>query len=89
MKNKNFWKLCKPFFAEKGSQYNQNITFIEKKRSISEEHKVVNIFNKDFVNITKTPNIPGWKPPKGLIFQNLDIILDTLFFTEKNKQGCL
>ena len=31
MKNKNFWKLCKPFFTEKGSQYNQNITLIEKK----------------------------------------------------------
>ena len=30
MKNKNFWKLCKPFFTEKGSQYNQNITLIEK-----------------------------------------------------------
>ena len=31
MKNKNFWKLCKPFFTEKGSQYNQNITLIEKR----------------------------------------------------------
>ena len=30
MKNKNFWKLCKPFFTEKGSQYNQNITLIKK-----------------------------------------------------------
>ena len=29
MKNKNFWKLCKPFFTEKGLQYNQNITLIE------------------------------------------------------------
>ena len=40
MKNKNFWKLCKPFFTEKGSQYNQNITLIEKKRSISENRKL-------------------------------------------------
>ena len=31
MKNKNIWKLCKPFFTEKGSQCNQNITLIEKK----------------------------------------------------------
>ena len=77
MKNKNFWKLCKPFFTEKGSQYNQNITLIEKKRSISEKQKVANIFNKYFVNITKTLNIPEWKPQKGLTFQNLDIILDT------------
>ena len=58
MKNKNFWKLFKPFFIEKGSQYDQNITLIEKKRSISEKHKVANIFNKYFVNITKTLNIP-------------------------------
>ena len=77
MKNKNFWKLCKPFFTEKGSQYDQNITLIETKRSISEKHKVANIFNKYFVNITKTLNIPEWKLQKGLTFQNLDIILDT------------
>ena len=77
MKSKNFWKLCKPFFTEKGSQYNQNIMLTEKKHSISEKHKVANIFNKYFVNITKTLNIPEWKPQKGLTFQNLDIILDT------------
>ena len=40
MKNKNLWKLCKPFFKEKGLQYNQNITLIEKKRSISENRKL-------------------------------------------------
>ena len=79
MKNKNFWKLCKPFFTEKGSQYNQNITLIEKKNlSTSEKRKVPNNFNKCFVNITKTLNIPEWKPQKGLTFQNLDIILDTI-----------
>ena len=71
MKNKNFWKLCKLFFTEKGSQYDQNITLIAKKRSISEKLKVANIFNKYFVIITKTLNIPEWKPQKGLTFQNL------------------
>ena len=64
-------------FTAKGSQYNQNITLIEKKRSISEKHKVANIFNKYFVNITKTLNVPEWKLQKGLTLQNLDIILDT------------
>ena len=54
MKNKNFWKLGKPFFREKGSQYDQNITLIEIKRSISEKHKVANILKKYSVNITKT-----------------------------------
>ena len=77
MKYKNFWKLCKPFFTEKESQYDQSITLIEKKRSISEKHKVANIFNKCFVNNTKTLNIPEWKPQRGLTFQNLDITLDT------------
>ena len=70
-------KLCKPYFTEKGSQYNQNVTLIEKKRSISEKYKVANIFYKYFVNITKTLNMPELKPQKGLTFQNLDIILDT------------
>ena len=77
MKNKNFWKLCKPFLTEKGSQYDQNITLIEKKYSISDKRKVANIFNKYFVNITKTINISEWKPQKGLPFQNLGTILDT------------
>ena len=77
LKNKNFWKLCKDFFTEKGSQYNQNIMLIEKKCSITKKHKVTNIFNKYFVNITKTLSIPEWKPQQGLTFQNLDIILDT------------
>ena len=80
MKNKNFLKLFKLFFTEKGWQYNQNITLIEKKkRSISEKQKVfpTNISNKYFVNITMTLNIPEWKPQKRLTFQNLDIILDT------------
>ena len=58
MKNKTFRKLCKPFFTETGSHYDQNITLIEKKYSISEKHKVVDIFNKYFVNITKTLNMP-------------------------------
>ena len=40
MKNKNFWKLCKLFFTEKGSQYDQNITLIETKRSIFEKLSV-------------------------------------------------
>ena len=43
---------------------------------MSEKHKVANVFNKYFVNITKTINIPEWKLQKGLTFQNLDIILD-------------
>ena len=51
---KAFGRFANAFFAEKGSQYNQNITLIEKKRSISDKYKVANIFNRYFVNITKT-----------------------------------
>ena len=53
------------------------VNWEKKKSSISGKHKVANIFNKYFVNITKTLNIPEWKPQKGLTFQNLDIILDS------------
>ena len=81
MKNKNFWKLFKPFLTEKGSQCNQTVTLVEKKknkkRSTFEKHEVANIFNKYFFNITKALNIPEWKPKKGFTFQNLDIILDS------------
>ena len=63
MKNKNFWKLRKPFFfTEKGSQYNQNVALTEKKTFNICKHKVANIFSKYFVNITKTVNMPEWKP---------------------------
>ena len=48
---------------------------MKKKHSISEKQKVANIFNKYFVNITKTLNISEQKTQKGLTFQNLDIIL--------------
>ena len=69
MKNKNLWKLCKPFFTEKGSQYNQNITLIVKKCSISEKLKVANILNKFFINNTMTLNIPEWKKNKEKPFK--------------------
>ena len=68
-KIKTFGSFAILFFTEEGSQYDQNITLIEKKHSISEKHKVV--------NITKTLNIAEWKPQKRLIFQNLDVISDT------------
>ena len=95
MKNKNLWKLCKPFFTEKGSQYDQNITLIVKKRSISEKIKVANILNKYFINITMTLNIPEWKKQRGLTFQNLNTVLDTFSSHSSvnqikgKKQGCL
>ena len=68
--------LCKPFFTEEDLQYDQNITLIGKNRPISEKQNIADIFNKSFINITKTLNIPEWKPQKVLIFQSLNTILD-------------
>ena len=39
----------------------------------------------DFFNITKTPNIPEWKPQKELTFQNIDIIIDIQIKEKTNK----
>ena len=72
-KKKNFWKLCKPFFIEKDSQYNQNITLIEKKkRSISEKHKVANT-NTNTLLISQR----NWTYQNGNHKKDLDIILHT------------
>ena len=94
MKSKTLWKFFKPYFTEKDSQYDQNMTIIAKKRSISEKQNVTNIFNKYFINITMTLIIAEWKPQKGLTFQNLNAILDiflchpfiTKIKSKRNKQ---
>ena len=52
MKNKNFWKLCKPFFTEKGSQYNQNITLIEKNAQY-QKNKKLQIFSTNILLISQ------------------------------------
>ena len=48
MKNKIFWKLCKPFFTEKGSEYNRNITLIEKNmlNIRKTQNALLNLINK-------------------------------------------
>ena len=55
---RTFGSFANAFLQRMVSQYDQNITLIEKKRSIFEKHKVANIFNRYFVNNTKTLNIP-------------------------------
>ena len=52
MKNKNFWKLCKPFFTEKGSQYNQNITLIKKSVQYQKNTKL-QIFSTNILLISQ------------------------------------
>ena len=50
---------------------------MKKNAQYRKNKKLQIFFNKYFFNITKTLNIPEWKPQKGLTFKNLDIILDT------------
>ena len=57
-KTKMFWKLCKPFFTEKGFRQKQKFTLKTKRRVTSSETAITNIFNNYFVNITKSLNIP-------------------------------
>ena len=39
---------------------------LEMTETETEKQKVANIFSKNFVHITKTLNIPEWKPQKDL-----------------------
>ena len=59
---KNFWKLCKPFFTEKGFHYEQKLTLKTKRGMTSDEGTIANIFNDYFTNIKKSLKIPEWKP---------------------------
>ena len=77
MKNKTFGSFTNPFLQKGFAIQPKYYVNWKKKLSISEKRKVPNIFNKYFVNITRTLSIPEWKPQKGLTFQNLDIILGT------------
>ena len=69
-KSKNFWKLCKPFFTEKGFHYGQEFTLKTKRGTTSNENAIANIFNDYFTNITKCLKIPEWKPDEQIIRTN-------------------
>ena len=51
-------KAFQTLFYREGFAIRPKYNVNREKRSISEKHKVANIFNKYFVNITKTLNIP-------------------------------
>ena len=56
-KTKIFWKLCKPFFTEKGFHYKQKFTLKTERGVKSSETTTANIFNNCFVNIAKSLKI--------------------------------
>ena len=76
-KTKIFWKLCKPFFTEKGFHYKQKFTLKTKRGVTSSETTIANIFNNYFVNITKSLNIPARNPENSRNNTDLEKILET------------
>ena len=73
---KNFWKLCKPLFTEKGFHYEQKLTLKTKRGMTSDEGTIANIFNDYFTNITKSLKIPEWKPDDQIRNANFESNLE-------------
>ena len=71
--NRNFWKIIKPFLANKGHLENAEIMLIQDKKRISNESELVKVFNKYYVNIIEKSG--GQKPTNIVI---LYIMIDKL-----------
>ena len=52
-KEKSLWNMCKPYFTNKGCYQGKNV-LAEKNGIVSDDQKIVNIFNKYFRDITST-----------------------------------
>ena len=50
--NKNFWRIIKPYFSNKGNS--NKIMISEKDCIVSDDRKLSEIFKEYFINITKT-----------------------------------
>ena len=53
MTNKDFWKLVKPALSEKNNIFGSTIILKENGKHISDENKLVQIFNHHYVNIVE------------------------------------
>ena len=51
--NTDFWKLVKPFLKNKGFFENVEIMLTEKDKIVTEEKKLVKIFNDHYINIVE------------------------------------
>ena len=58
--NKKFWNTIKPFLTNKGHISSNDIVLIEKDSIITEEKKLVELFNNHYINIVQ--NSSGMKP---------------------------
>ena len=50
---KEFWNFIKPFLTNKGFSKNNNITLKNKKKIITDEKKLENLFNNHYMNIVE------------------------------------
>ena len=51
--NKSFWNFIKPFMTNKGMIANKDITLIDDKNVITDEHELSQIFNKHYIKIAE------------------------------------
>ena len=58
--NRKFWKIIKPFLANKGHLENAEIMLIQDKNIISNENELVKVFDKHYINIIEKSG--GQKP---------------------------
>ena len=79
--NKNFWKAIKPFLTNKGCLENSDIMLRDGEKMITDEKKLVQLFNDHYINIVGRSC--GFKPEKvefdiesnsknGVLSSNLD-----------------
>ena len=57
---KTFWKACKPYFSEKGSDSRGKIILLENENILTNDYDIATVFNKFFSNITGSLAIPRW-----------------------------
>ena len=59
--NRNFWKICKPFFSDKHSM-SEKILLVDKDEIVTSDSQTANIFNTYFNGITNKLNLKVWAP---------------------------
>ena len=58
--SENFWKFCKPFFANKTTNFDDKIILVGKGEVVSKNDEIATHFNNYFNEITKRLNIKKW-----------------------------
>ena len=58
--SKNFWKVCKPFFTDQITNFDNKIMLVENEKVVSKNEEIAYLFNTYFNNITKGLNIERW-----------------------------